>query len=244
MMNLALIFKFIFITSGITLAIHLGEEPDSVEPTVVMDAPTPTALDLDEIDTPIFKVASTLGLAEYYCYWPRFRFGAIMLMTDTAIEMNGQIEKIRESVSDEDAFKVAGEFAGLHADKLTAELSKMTVANGLDSSADWAFFSQSACSQMIQRIIDGEDNWPHMGQVLADQAVALVREGQDRKWAEFGEDVGTSLQSGTSTQWRQWGRQVGLQARARVAEPKVDWEQFGRDIVQQARWMAARLKDD
>ena len=243
-MPLALTLIVSLIVSGIVLAIQNEPDTEPSEAMTVVAIQNPAATDLDVIDRPVFEGASTLGPAEYYCYWPRFRFGAIMLMTDTCIEMNGQIQKILQSVSGDEAFKIAAEFAGVHADKINAELSRMTLANGLDNSVDWMVFSRSVCSQMIQRIIDGDDNWPHMGQMLADQAVGLVRAGQDRKWSDFGEDVGRSLQSGTTAQWRQWGHQVGLQARALVAEPKVDWEQFGRAVVQQARSMAARLKGE
>ena len=196
-----------------------------------------------DAETNLEAVATNLALGEYGAFWMRFRIGTIMLFTDRAIELEQRVNAIvSESEPDEDIASIVREFTADSWAKTGAELGRMTVANGVDSGSDWILFAQSAADQLVQRILQGDNNWPQLGQELSDQAMVVVRDRHDQKWQRFGETVGEAMDCGTPTQWRQWGLQVAAQARARRTAAQVDWVAFGEDVLQQARWLAKSMR--
>ena len=123
-----------------------------------------------------------------------------------------------------------------------SEVGLLTVANGLDSTMDWILFTRAAGAQIVQRIVAGDNNWPAMGVMIADQAVHLAKAGHDRVWERFGRRVGHAVERGTMEQWSQWGLQIGMQARFQARGMRVDWNAFAADVASQANWYESKLQ--
>ncbi|MCH2133976.1 MAG: hypothetical protein MK116_09535 [Phycisphaerales bacterium] len=217
--------------SGLALGIH----------DVPVEDIGPPVLTEDQIRARIIEDVSLLGTAEYYCHWNRFRTGVMMAFTDMAIETSKVAETMRESAPGDEIVDVLREFTEAKWDDLGSRIGQMTLTNGIDDSVNWVQFARSAGGQMIQRILADENNWPYMGTFFADQAVAMAQAGQDQVWSRFGVRAGEAIGRGTEAEWLQWGRQVGLQARALTDEPTVDWTLFGTRVADQAMWFAAGL---
>ena len=190
----------------------------------------------------ILEDVKLLGMAEYHCHWTRFHADVMTKFTDISIELAGTAESFRSTIPDDDTSQLLREFTDAKWEKLGAEIGNLTLANGIDDSMNWLLFARSAGAQVVQRILAGDNNWPQMGTVIADQAVALARIGQDRIWIRFGERVGNAVERGTPEQWSQWGLQIGLQARSRTRDLQVDWEAFAADVAAQAKWFESTLE--
>ena len=198
-----------------------------------------------DLDERVRMRATRLAQGEFAGAWSRFRIGTTMLFTDRAIEMDQQERTLVDNAAPGEALPaMIRDFTDATWTKVGAELGRMTVANGIDSGSDWTWFAWSARDQLIQRILAGDNNWPRLGEDLSDQAMAVVRSRHDEQWQRFGEEVGQALEIGPAVSWRQWGLQVGVQARSRRGDPRIDWSAFGQEIANQARSLAENLVGD
>ena len=191
-------------------------------------------------DRGISQDAMMLGMGEYHCHWTRFQSSVMAMFTNASIEFSETAETFLQSVEGDDSHQLLREFTNSRWDELGSELGRIALANGLDDNVDWVDFARTAGWQLTQRIMAGENNWPYLGNMLADQAVKVAQAGQNRVWERFGRAVGSVMNRGTETQWTQWGLQVALQARARSGEPEIDWKAFGAETLEQAQWFADR----
>ncbi|MDG2424712.1 MAG: hypothetical protein P8M22_12130 [Phycisphaerales bacterium] len=194
-----------------------------------------------DVESRIQKDAAMLGLAEYNCHWTRFHADVMMKFTDISIDLSQTAESLAEGIPDEDIEKMLKEFTDSRWNDLGGEIGLLSVANGLDSSIDWILFTRSAGAQIIQRITAGDNNWPEMGSMIAQQAVAIAKSSHNRVWERFGQRVGKAVERGTLEQWSQWGLQIGMQARAHAQGMKVDWNAFASDVAAQADWFESTL---
>ncbi|MEE2907390.1 MAG: hypothetical protein VX527_06105 [Planctomycetota bacterium] len=194
-----------------------------------------------DLEGRIIQDAAMLGLAEYNCHWTRFHADMMMKFTDIAIEFSQTAESLEAGLPGEDMGELLRDFTKSKWDDLGAEVGLLTVANGLDSKINWILFTRSAGLQIVQRIIAGDNNWPEMGKMIADQAVDLAKSGHDQVWERFGKRVGHAVERGTLDEWSQWGLQVGMQARIHARSMKVDWNAFAADIAAQATWFESTL---
>lgn len=183
-----------------------------------------------------------LGLAEYSCHWTRFHADVMIKFTNIAIEFSQTAESLEAGLPGDDIGQLLRDFTNSRWDDLGSEVGLLAISNGVDSNMNWILFTRSAGAQIIQRIAAGDNNWPEMGTMIADQAVDLAKAGHDQVWQRFGKRVGHAVERGTLEGWSQWGLQVGMQARIHARSLKVDWNAFAADIAAQAKWFEATLQ--
>jgi hypothetical protein len=226
----------VIMASGLALALPNGQDAPAA------DTPVFTA---EQIKMFTIKEATNLGRGEWYCDWTKFRLGVTMMYTDVTVEVVESAATLAEAARTENPTEITNlvhEFNSSKWDDNGAELGRMTLAFGINDSVDWVAFARAAGTQVVQRAVAGENNFPAVGRIMAAQAVDLAKSGQDRIWSGFGRRVGEALKRGTRAQWEQWGRQMGLQARSRAQDPVVDWDAFAVNIEKQSHWYATRLE--
>ncbi|MAT82235.1 MAG: hypothetical protein CMJ29_11410 [Phycisphaerae bacterium] len=195
-----------------------------------------------DVEGHILNDVTMLGLAEYNCHWTRFHSDVMEKFTGLAIEFSQTAESLEDSLPGDDIQLLLKDFTQSRWSEIGSEVGLISMSNGLDSTIDWMLFSQSAGAQIVQRIAAGDNNWPAMGIMVADQAVAMAKASHDKVWERFGRRVGQAVERGTLEQWSQWGLQVGMQARFQTRGMEIDWNAFAADVATQARWFESKLQ--